>query len=111
VVVKVSPGPGEVPDLVERLSALASDAEKRHRLGASAREWVARYHKPELVADRYISFLEQRANGAEKRPPEGAIAVQMNRALAGTLVDLDLDRVSDGLLRRLARPVAELTTE
>jgi len=72
VCLKVSVDAGEEDQIFEYLNLLVSRPEVARALGRRAREYVERECNWELVAERYLSFLQAVAEGREWTPPPAA---------------------------------------
>jgi glycosyltransferase involved in cell wall biosynthesis len=109
---KVSLGSCEVADLAAELEALAADPARRRRMSAAALDWIARNHRPEDAAAGYLEFLarcqDPSSAGARADGRLSSTGVLFSEILAGALVDLGLDEISDPLLRSLSRTALEL---
>jgi PEP-CTERM/exosortase A-associated glycosyltransferase len=59
---------GSAQDLAQSAGVLLADPERRRRLGAAAREWVARERDWRVIVPRYANVYDRAAERAQARP-------------------------------------------
>jgi glycosyltransferase involved in cell wall biosynthesis len=92
VAVRVALGEGETEALAEELDRLASDERLRARLGETARDYAAREHGVERVADAYVAAIEEAAGGQAVRD---AVLADVARAAADVGVAAESSAVAE----------------
>ena len=100
VALKVPPDGDEVATLTAALELLASRADVREAMGATASELARREHDVEKVADQYLAALERAAGGAAV---DDAVLRDISEAAADVGISADTAEA-----REIARRLAEV---
>lgn len=104
VALKVAADEREIELLAAGLELLVSSEAARSAMGAAAREYVAREHDLERVAEAYAAALEEAAGGPAVRD---AVLREISQAAAEVGIAAD-SPAADELVRRLAEvPIGE----